>query len=145
MVRKVAFVECASCRIYEVLSGIAAGCDRPGDPARTRLDTDVPSGGLDLVAGGPEFVTVRGWASDPDDPVGTVLVRFMVDGHWSGITRAADRHSWGSDPGLVLRGHGFETMLLTLLAPGPHEVCATAINDGSGFDTPIGCEVLVVG
>lgn len=142
---KVAFIGYASCRIYEVVSGDPVGCDRPGDPARVVLDTDSPSGRLALVAGGSEFVTVRGWASDPDDPEGTVLVRFMVDGFWSGITRAAERHSWGSDPRVVLSGHGFETTLLTLLPPGPHEICATAINDGSGSDTPIGCAVLVVG
>ena len=142
---KLSFVEYASCRIYEVLADDPQECDRSGDPSRTRLDTDEPTGGLSLVKGDAEFVDVRGWASDPDDPFGTIRVRFTVDGHWSGITRADHRHSWGADPSVVWDGHGFETTLLALLAPGEHEICAHAINDGAGPDTEIGCMTHVVG
>lgn len=141
---KLAWVSYASCRVYEVISGDDIDCDRSGDPQRTLLDTDPPTGGLVTVSGGPEFVGVRGWAADPDDPFGSILVRFTVDGHWSGITRAAHHHAWGADPAAVRPGHGFETTLLTLLAPGEHEICAHAINDGEGPDTPVGCLTHVV-
>jgi hypothetical protein len=142
--RKVDFVAYASCRIYQVISAEDIECDRSGDPDRTRLDTDVPSGGLHDVRGSSEFVSVRGWATDPDDPLGTIRVRFTVDGAWHGITRAGSRHSWGSDRLAVLDGHGFEARLLTLLSAGDHEICGLAINDGAGPDTPIGCQTLTI-
>jgi hypothetical protein len=71
-------------------------------------------------------------------------LRFTVDGHWSGITRAAERHAWGADPQGARHGHGFDTTLLALLQPGAHEICAFAINDGDGPDSMIGCQDLTV-
>lgn len=128
---KLGFVGYASCRIYEEISGERIGCDRSGDPARSRLDSDPPTGAFDRVRGGAEFLTVSGWAADPDDWQRPILVRFSVDGRWHGITRT------GPDG-------RFTTGLLALLGPGDHEVCAHAINDGDGPDTSIGCRTLTV-
>jgi hypothetical protein len=139
---KVRFVEYASCRIYEVMSGDDLMCDSSADPSRTRLDTDPPTGRLLSVGGTSEFISVRGWASDPDDPFDSVLTRFSVNGTWHGITRADGRSPGSAGP--VQDGHGFDTTILALLPPGEHEVCAYAINDGAGADSLIGCELFVV-
>ena len=137
--RKVAFVSYAACRIHETISGDDLECDRSGDPHRTRADSDPPIGGLEAVAGDADFVRVRGWAVDPDDISQAVLVRFTLDGFWTGSTRAIGRTSWGGDAQVVEGGHDFQHTLLADLAPGTHEVCAVALNDGSGPNTPIGC------
>jgi len=141
---KVSFVAYAACRIHEVMVGENLECDRPGDPRRTRLDIDPPSGQLSDVGGTAEFVTVRGWATDPDDTRRPILVRFTIDGWWTGSDLAADRRSYGASPFETPDGHGFEDVLLAQLAPGPHEVCAHALNDGQGPDAPIGCQTIVL-
>ncbi len=141
---KVAFVAYAACRIHETISGEDLVCDRPGDPYRVRADTDPPIGGLHSAGGTAWFLQVRGWAVDPDDISGHVLVRFTVDGFWTGADRANERTSWGGDPQLVDAGHGYEDTLLVELTRGSHEVCAVAINDGDGPDTDIGCDVVVI-
>lgn len=139
---KVAFVAYASCRIYEAIAGEDLWCDRPGDPYRVRADTDPPIGGLYSVKGTAGFLQARGWAVDPDDISRHVLVRFMVDGFWTGSDRADEPTSWGGDGHLVDRGHGYQDTLLVELTPGSHEVCAVALNDGDGADTEIGCQVV---
>lgn len=141
---KVAFVSYAGCRIHEMISGTGIGCDRAGDPHRVRADTDPPVGGLQSVRGSRGFVDVRGWAVDPDDTLRHILVRFKVDGFWTGSDRASERHSWGGPALLVDPGHGYSDTLLVELAPGPHTVCAFALNDGDGSDTEIGCRTVVV-
>ncbi len=141
---KVAFVAYAACRIHETITEEDLVCDRPGDPYRIRADTDPPIGGLHSVGGTAWFLQVRGWAVDPDDISGHVLVRFTVDGYWTGSERADERTSWGGDAQLVDAGHGYEDTLLVELAPGSHEVCAVAINDGDGPNTDIGCDIVVI-
>ena len=141
---KVAFVSYAACRIHETISGEDLVCDRSGDPRRTRTDTDPPMGGLDAVTGDANFVGVRGWAVDPDDISQPVLVRFTLDGFWTGSALAVERGSWGGDAQVVDRGHGFRDTLLAELTPGSHEVCAVALNDGNGPDTQIGCMSLEI-
>lgn len=136
---KVAFVAYAACRIHETIIGEDLPCDRPGDPHRVRANTDPPIGGLQAVGGTAGFLEVRGWAVDPDDISGHVLVTFTVDGFRTGSDRANERHSWGGDAFVVDPGHGFGDTLLVELSPGSHQVCAIAINDGDGRDTGIGC------
>ena len=141
---KVAFVAYAACRIHETITGEDLLCDRPGDPYRVRADTDLPMGGLDSVTGNAWFLEVRGWAADPDDLSHPILVRFTVDGFWTGADRAGDRTSWGGDAYVVDSGHGYRRTLLVELTPGPHEICAVALNDGEGRDTGIGCRIVVI-
>lgn len=142
---KVAFVAYASCRIFAEIGGDDLDCDRSGDPGRTRTDPDPPFGALTYVTGNASFVTAGGWAVDPDDPRGEILVRFTVDGHPTGAARARLRSPADVESFLVGPGHGFERVLLVELAPGEHEICGLAINDGNGPDTPIGCRTLAVG
>jgi len=141
---KVAFVAYAVCRIHETIIGDDLPCDRPGDPHRVSADTDPPIGGLQAVGGTAGFLEVRGWAVDPDDISGRVLVTFTVDGFRTGSDRANERHSWGGDAFVVGPGHGFGDTLLVELSPGSHQVCAIAINDGDGRDTEIGCLSVVI-
>jgi hypothetical protein len=141
---KVAWVAYAACRIHETVSGEDLECDRSGDPSRTRLDRDAPIGHLARVWGDGEFVSVRGWAVDPDDPLAPIGVRFTIDGHAAGSDLADDRGLGDADRSLVGPGHGFSDVLLAGLPPGPHEVCASAVNDGAGPSTPLGCLTLEV-
>lgn len=136
---KVQWVSYSACRIYETITATGLECDRSGDPSRTRFDRDPPIGGLDRVWGGGEFVSVQGWAMDPDDPIASIRVRFTIDGVPTGSDRASDRTSWGGGPMTVGPGHGFTDVLLSGLDPGDHRVCALAVNDGSGLSTEIGC------
>ena len=140
---KVAFVAYAACRIHETITAQDLACDRPGDPYRVRANTDPPIGGLHSVEATAALLEVRGWAVDPDDIGRQVLVRFVVDGVGAGSDRAGKQSSWGGDAQLVDAGHGYEETLTVELAPGLHEVCAVAINDGDGPDTDIGCHVVV--
>jgi len=141
---KVAFVAYAACRIHETISAQDLACDRPGDPYRVRANTDPPIGGLHSVEAVGNLLEVRGWAVDPDDISHHVLVRFTVDGFWVGSDGAWKQTSWGGDPQLVAVGHGFEDKLIVELAPGLHEVCASAMNDGDGPNTDIGCAVALI-
>jgi len=105
----------------------------------------------DVKVGGQRVGTVRsielvGAADLPRlaEGEGPIQVRFTIDGWWTGSDLAADRRSYGASPFETPDGHGFEDVLLAQLAPGPHEVCAHALNDGQGPDAPIGCQTIVL-
>lgn len=141
---KINWVAYVTCRIHAELAGADPACDRGGDPARTRLDTDAPVGGLLQVTATSERLVVEGWAWDPDDPDGPIVVGFTVDGVWSG-----GRRTFGSSgsPRDLWDGHTertFRIARLALLGSGAHEVCAVAFNDGQGPDASLGCRTVVV-
>lgn len=103
-----------------------------------------PRGSIDNIQLQPGGLGVWGWAADPDtsDPIS---VHFYVDGVMAkGITADASRSDMGSlMPGYGAK-HGFATTLAT--APGPHQVCAYAINVGSGsVNTNLGCYTVTSG
>ena len=83
---------------------------------------------MTAVDGGIE---VSGWAIDPDTSA-PIAVHVYVDGVWnSSLTRRGGPprrrgHAYSQSGPL----HGFDATLS--LPPGPHEVCAYAINTGLG-------------
>jgi hypothetical protein len=87
-------------------------------------------------------INAAGWAIDPDttDPIN---VHVYVDGRLAGGTTA---HHTRSDVGAVFpasgSGHGFDATFDA--TPGPHTVCAYAINDGPPDHTLLGCRSLTV-
>jgi hypothetical protein len=103
-----------------------------------------PIGSLDLVAPVPGGARVAGWALDVDT-TGPIAVHVYVDGAFAaavptGLNRpdVAARYGYGA-------GHGFDTVI-SPLAPGTHNVCAYAINQGAGTaNPPIGCGTVTLG
>lgn len=136
---KVAWVAYASCRIHETITDTDLECDRPGDPRRVRLDGDPPVGRLVSADSRAGSALVRGWALDPDDPAATTWVRITVDGRVAGAVRAWHPPSWGASPAHVAPGHGFTGIVSIPAGRGAHPVCAEALNDGDGPDSPLGC------
>jgi len=115
----------------------------PGPPvAVTPWGTfrDNPIGALDHAVGGLGFVTVDGWALDPDT-ASPIDVRISVDG-----VTAATLHADQARPdiGAVIAGfgdaHGYRTTL-GVTGSGPHTVCAVGVNVGPNgtVDPTLGC------
>ncbi|MBB3678233.1 hypothetical protein [Modestobacter versicolor] len=103
----------------------------------------VPQGDVQ-VTGGASAASISGWALDPETAA-PVDVHLYVDGQWA-TALTADRERpdvAAAFTGLGVR-HGFATSLA--LAPGPHQVCAYAINVRQGTANPqIGCGSALVG
>jgi hypothetical protein len=100
-----------------------------------------PIGSLDGASRWGNGVRVRGWALDVDTAA-PVLVHIYVDGR---PIAAISANNVRSDVGAAFQAysssHAFDAVVP--LAPGPHLVCAYAINAGSGFANPqLGCRVV---
>ncbi len=100
-----------------------------------------PIGMVTSISTTDDSLTVRGWAIDPDTSERT-QAHVYVDG--VGASVWADE-SWPGLDSLHRRGddHGF-THARTV-APGPHQVCAFAINTAAGSNTLLDCRTVVVG
>jgi hypothetical protein len=101
-----------------------------------------PFGSFDIAASVDGEINVAGWAIDPDT-AGPIDVHVYVDGAIAGGTRA-DRTR--SDVGALFPGsgpnHGFDARFPA--APGVHNVCTYAINDGPPDHTFLGCKTMTV-
>lgn len=100
-----------------------------------------PFGSLDAVGRWGNGVRVRGWALDVDR-TGPVPVHIYVDGRpVAAITANFGRADVAAAFRAYSASHGFDAVVP--LAPGPHAVCAYAINRGSGFANPLlGCRIV---
>ena len=97
-------------------------------------DPHVPFGGLTEVQAHHGRIAAAGWAQDPDtlDPI---EVHLYLDGVQVASTRAAGKGEPGPRYSASLRA-----------GPGPHEVCAYALNAGAGAVNPnLGCASAEVG
>jgi len=101
-----------------------------------------PFGNLEAAYGTAGGVTVSGWALDPD--VNDAAVQITVGGAPVGTipTDVARPDVGAAYPG---RGaaHGFSGTVRA--APGTHQVCATAVNQGVGTSRSLGCRSVTVG
>jgi hypothetical protein len=104
-----------------------------------------PFGSLDLVEGRAGGIRVAGWAIDPDTS-GLVAVHVYIDGAFAAaVPTGLSRPDVASQYPGYGDGHAFDGVISSV-APGPHTVCAYAINTGSGnANTQIGCRSVVVG
>lgn len=100
-----------------------------------------PVGSLDGASRWGNGVRVRGWAIDVDTAA-PVPVHVYVDGH---PVAAISANNVRADLGAAFKAysasHAFDAVVP--LGPGPHVVCAYAINRGSGFANPqLGCRAV---
>ena len=122
-------------RQIECAAGVVALAD--SSPGRC------PIGSLDRVDVDGTTVRVRGWAADPDAGTGPIAVHVYVDGAAGpGVLATIQRPDVAAATGLGA-AHGFDVPVE--LPPGPHTVCAYAINDVAGEPaTLLGCRAIEV-
>jgi hypothetical protein len=105
------------------------------------VPTGPPFGSLDLARGTPGGVLVGGWAIDPDTSA-SIQVHVYVDSAGAALVASGSRPDVGAAfPGYG-SSHGFGATLAA--APGIHTVCAYAINVGTGSNTGLGCQLVLV-
>ena len=101
-----------------------------------------PFGSFDTLASVNGAINLAGWVIDPDT-TDSIDVHVYVDGKLAGGTPANRNRG---DVGAIFPGsgpfHGFEATFNA--APGPHNVCAYAINDGPPDHTLLACRSLTV-
>jgi GH25 family lysozyme M1 (1,4-beta-N-acetylmuramidase) len=113
--------------------GLLAG---GGNPAFSN-----PFGSLDRAHRNAGSIDISGWAIDPDTTA-SIPVHVYVDGAIAGSTLAgAPRPDvGGAYPGFG-SAHGFS--FTAPVGPGPHTICAYAINAGAGnANTQLGCRTV---
>jgi hypothetical protein len=100
-----------------------------------------PTGSFEAAKVEDRSIVVAGWAIDPDT-VDPIAVHVYIDGQGTPIL--ADKERTDLKPLYPAYGgaHGFSARLSA--EPGPHNVCAYAINKGAGGHVELGCRQVVV-
>jgi hypothetical protein len=120
----------------------------PGAGPRPVSGPAVPKGHVDIVSS-PAIgkVRTRGWSFDPNAPTDAVKVHVYVGGKLhKGVTAnlkrndVANAYAGAENPG---PNHGFDITFSTSLK-GSQQVCAYAINIGSGGNPKLGCKTVTV-
>jgi peptidoglycan/xylan/chitin deacetylase (PgdA/CDA1 family) len=109
-----------------------------------RVAGRLPFGSFDAArADGTGRVTVRGWTIDPDTPTAPTRVHVYVDGRGTSVVADGQRPDVAAaHPGAGDR-HGFTADLEA--GPGPHSVCAFAIDTSFGsLHRNVGCRTVTV-
>jgi hypothetical protein len=125
------------------VDAIVFGPDGPiASPDRTSPLVAPPVGALDVASGGAGVIRVAGWSVDPDsaEPVGVLVT---VDDRLAAMLVAADRRDdvAARDP-IAGAAHGFDDE--GKATAGTHTVCVTAMNNGPGARTRLGCRTVAV-
>jgi GH25 family lysozyme M1 (1,4-beta-N-acetylmuramidase) len=121
---------------------INAGAGNANSLLGCRTLVSNPIGAVDVVAQEPGgAVRVSGWSFDPDT-TGPVQVGMFVNGQpWASATAGEPRPDLAHALDLATTNHGF-SVALQGLTTAPVEVCALAINVGSGSNQVIGCRTI---
>jgi L,D-peptidoglycan transpeptidase YkuD (ErfK/YbiS/YcfS/YnhG family) len=124
--------------------GVGAAATAPVTEANRLAATRNPDGRLDTATAlGGGRVSVTGWAFDPDDVDAELRVDLQADGRGltsvrTGVPRPDVARLKGAGP-----NQGYAATVG--LARGSHQLCAFAINLGTGTRNPvIGCRTVVV-
>lgn len=116
--------------------GVSLGC------ATVAVAGGAPRGNVEVVVGRPGGVQVSGWAVDPDTSASIYLWADVDGGSGRPLLASADRPDIGAAFPALGAAHGFSTMIAA--PPGPRTVCLTALDDGAGPHTGLGCWRVVV-
>lgn len=103
-----------------------------------------PTGALDEVTRTGNTLRVRGWSADPDEPQVPTDVHIYDSGVF---VRSVTANGHRSDlPGEYGPTHGYDVIDLPAnMTPGPHTVCAYAINRVYGINnSQLGCRTYTV-
>lgn len=117
---------------------VGTGADQQLGCTRVQASGE-PFGNLDEASSAANTISVRGWGIDPDT-VDPTTIHVYIDGVGAAIvgTGAARADVFSRWPFYGLN-RGF-TATIGGVAPGPHTVCAYAINTGPGSgNTTLGC------
>jgi hypothetical protein len=101
-----------------------------------------PSGSFDFAVAFLQLIVVGGWAADPDSGA-PIPVHVYVDGAFHSLTADTPR----PDVAAVLPSFGAQRGFVGAIpaAPGPHQVCAYAINDNLvGPHRALGCRTVAI-
>lgn len=99
-----------------------------------------PNGWLDSIAAAGDSASLIGWAFDPATAT-PVSIHVYVDGRFaSGFSASSDRPDVQRAFNRPNAALGFEQTLA--LSPGPHNVCAYALNSASTKSIPLGCRTV---
>ncbi|HUP73219.1 MAG TPA: SpoIID/LytB domain-containing protein [Acidimicrobiales bacterium] len=134
--------------IKNATSNVCASAHLPGNSTlfplgcKTVTVPTQPFGSFDSVANAGNSLRVTGWAVDPQT-LGPLDIHVYVGGQITGSIAAdlprpdlaATLGSWGTS-------HSFDSVVSA--EPGPHNVCAYAINVGPGSHVLLGCRNVVV-
>jgi hypothetical protein len=120
-------------------SHVLLGCrqvDVPAVPSRP------PMGFIDALSPVTGGAVLSGWALDPDGAAPLTML-YAVDGVWMLGTADGPRPDVGAAFPEAGANHGFSTRFD--LSPGPHTVCAAALDGGGGTKhTFLGCRGVTV-
>lgn len=101
-----------------------------------------PSGAFDGIIRQPGTATAVGWAVDNDSPTAPVDIHLYVNGQSVAAGKAdRPRNDVASARPGAGPNHGF-AIPIPISGPGPHRVCAFAINIGGGPNPQLGCHTL---
>jgi hypothetical protein len=113
-----------------------------GVPFAGAVTNHNPTGFLDSVTFANGSVRASGWALDPDTTA-PIQVKLMLNGRYFTTTKA---NQLRKDVGLRYPGwgdyHGWWSAFP--IANGSYTLCAIALNQGSGSNTPLGCKSVTV-
>ncbi len=116
------------------------GCVSVTVPVATDLGK-VPVGNFEGAAPGAGGATLSGWTLDPDT-IAPIWFDVSVDSAVQTFRADANRTDVGASYPLFGPRHGFSTFVT--MTVGSHNVCITAINNGSGGNVSLGCRTVVV-
>ncbi len=131
---------CAHAINVGVGSNALLGCQTVSVATQTDLGR-APIGSYDSLALSGSTATARGWALDPDTS-NPIVIQVSVNGVKQDATASASRPDVAAAYPSAGAAHGFEVPLAVKV--GDSEVCVTAINNGAGGNTPLGCKSVVV-
>ena len=129
-------------RVCVKAKNVGEGLDTRFDCRTVDIPGRSPYGNLDLVTVNGRYISMWGWAFDPE-ATGPTQVNITLDGRYQWPIRASVRR-----PEIVQffpysdsrKGYRFEMNV----APGQHTVCAVAMNVGIGSSQYLGCETVTV-
>ncbi|MDQ2740456.1 MAG: hypothetical protein M3Y35_17975, partial [Actinomycetota bacterium] len=100
-------------------------------------------GVFDRATGAMSTFVVAGWAYDPQNPTGNVLVRMTLDGRLTALVRANLVRTDVNRVVHVLGAHGFGARIAA--TAGRHTVCAVALPiSTTSAQSSLGCKAITV-
>jgi len=105
-----------------------------------RISNDDPVGGVSGWSLHGRYLTVTGWAIDPNSLSSSLRILFLVNGARATVVKSTVYRGDINEHFKTTGDHGFSTELP--LKDGANTVCALAANVGAGSSTELGCRTV---